>query len=422
MSRVLLPSLAALLLPSAFSPAPPVFRDLAYEDALEHARKSGRLLIVDATAAWCAPCKRMDQTTWIDPVVVEWIDEHAIAIQFDVDDQPELARRLRTHALPTIIAFRDGHELDRVVGYRTASRLIEWLDALRDGRTSLDALREQAMRKNWRDRYDIRARMQYADALRYAGKFEQALDEYRWLWDHMLEHQASMSAVRRSFLASSIRNLIAEYEPARAGFRELRDRDEARLREHPDWDTLLDWLTLNEIIDDTDATLAWVDRIRRDDEGLATLRRVEHAIRQTLLDRGRYDIVGHLVEDPFAAFERDRAVMHASGTSPIAPAMSAGTRRSMRETSRRLFADRVAVLHAGLLAAGRADEAWDIFERALWEEDSAVMSLALARRAFDAGTLTGRHLALLDPRIDTHRELLDDIRESDANDDADTRR
>ena len=48
-----------------------------FEQALARARREGRYLLVDATAAWCAPCKLMDRTTWRDPSVLAQLQRNA---------------------------------------------------------------------------------------------------------------------------------------------------------------------------------------------------------------------------------------------------------------------------------------------------------------------------------------------------------
>src|SRR4051794_11634493 len=95
---------------------PAVFTELEYATARERAIAEGKLLLVDATAAWCGPCQMMDRTTWVDPTVVAWLGDHALAIQVDIDAHQDVARELRIEAMPTIIAFVGGTEFDRVVG------------------------------------------------------------------------------------------------------------------------------------------------------------------------------------------------------------------------------------------------------------------------------------------------------------------
>ncbi len=74
---------------------PGVFTNRPYTQAETEADNSGKVFLVDATAAWCGPCKIMDRTTWKDPRVVSWISDNAVAVQVDVDRHPKLARQLR---------------------------------------------------------------------------------------------------------------------------------------------------------------------------------------------------------------------------------------------------------------------------------------------------------------------------------------
>jgi thiol-disulfide isomerase/thioredoxin len=122
---------------------PGVFLSLSFDDALALAKKQEKVLLVDATADWCAPCQRMDETTWIDPGVTAALSEKAVAIQIDVEAESELAKHLGISSMPTIIAFRDGKELDRVVGSQNPTQLLEWFDGL--GRAETSAHRATGM-------------------------------------------------------------------------------------------------------------------------------------------------------------------------------------------------------------------------------------------------------------------------------------
>jgi len=107
---------------------PQVFSALSLVEAKAKAVEQEKILLVDATADWCQPCKAMERTTWVDPEVIAWINLNAIAIQVDVDRQREEAKELKIQAMPTIIVFKDGRELDRVVGYQDAEELLAWLN------------------------------------------------------------------------------------------------------------------------------------------------------------------------------------------------------------------------------------------------------------------------------------------------------
>lgn len=106
---------------------PPVFTKVSLSEARRIAGEHGMLVVVKATAAWCGPCKTMNRTTWRDGGVVGWVNQNAIAIQLDVDREPELARTLRVEAMPTTIVLRGERELGRVVGYQSAAELLAFL-------------------------------------------------------------------------------------------------------------------------------------------------------------------------------------------------------------------------------------------------------------------------------------------------------
>jgi thioredoxin 1 len=115
---------------------PPVFDKRPYAEAKKAAEDGKMWFIVKATASWCGPCQMMNKTTWRDEGVVKWIGEHAIAVSLDVDEQPKTAQELGIEAMPTMIAFKDGKEFDRIVGYRDAGAFLAWLEGLAKGEKS----------------------------------------------------------------------------------------------------------------------------------------------------------------------------------------------------------------------------------------------------------------------------------------------
>ena len=109
---------------------PSTFSELSFTEAKAKAIGQEKILLVDVTAVWCQPCKVMERTTRVDPEVISWIKLNAVAIQVDVDLQRQVAQELKIQAMPTVILFKDGKELDRAVGFQDADRLLDWLSRL----------------------------------------------------------------------------------------------------------------------------------------------------------------------------------------------------------------------------------------------------------------------------------------------------
>jgi thiol-disulfide isomerase/thioredoxin len=372
--------------------APPVFTDQPFEQARTAAEQQQKLLLVDATADWCPPCKEMDRTTWVDPRVEKWLGERAIAIQVDVDAEPEVARELRIRAMPTVIVFKNGAEFDRVVGYRSADQLLSWLEGVEAGRTSLDALRDEAGGRGARE--NVEARLELARSLSQGGKYEEAAEAYEWLWLNMLEHQPSYAGVRVSFMAGDMEALAREHPAARDRFKALRDQTEARLKQEPrTWDDLTDWIVLNRVIDDQDATLAWVDRIKGTDSGKETLRRVNYLVDDLLLDRGRWADYGMIQANPLEALRQEHAQI--AMFEQMQDDLDDEQKALFRGFATESFIEAAANLHASLLAAEREAEAWDVADEAVRLLDDPALKPTLVRRALQANQPRPRHLELL---------------------------
>jgi thioredoxin 2 len=87
-------------------------------------------VVVDFWAPWCAPCRM------IDPVLQAMAQDHAgrlKVVKVNIDEHEELARRFQAMSIPLVVGFRDGKEVERVVGALPRAQLEQRLASLLDG-------------------------------------------------------------------------------------------------------------------------------------------------------------------------------------------------------------------------------------------------------------------------------------------------
>ncbi|OBB39582.1 thioredoxin [Mycobacterium sp. 852002-51961_SCH5331710] len=81
-------------------------------------------VLVDFWATWCGPCKM------IAPVLEEIATEKADALtvaKLDVDANPATARDFQVVSIPTLIVFKDGAPVKRIVGAKGKAALLREL-------------------------------------------------------------------------------------------------------------------------------------------------------------------------------------------------------------------------------------------------------------------------------------------------------
>jgi thioredoxin 1 len=74
---------------------------------------AGKPVLVDFWAEWCAPCRMLAPTCCGG---CEYYGDNASVVKLNVDDNPSTAQRYGIKGIPTLILFRDGKEVERVVG------------------------------------------------------------------------------------------------------------------------------------------------------------------------------------------------------------------------------------------------------------------------------------------------------------------
>ncbi|MBX3386639.1 MAG: thioredoxin [Phycisphaeraceae bacterium] len=83
-------------------------------------------VLVDFWATWCPPCVKMGPEI---EALASAMGDRAVIAKVDADQAPNLARQYKISALPTVVIFLDGKEVDRVVGYQSKDALQRRLES-----------------------------------------------------------------------------------------------------------------------------------------------------------------------------------------------------------------------------------------------------------------------------------------------------
>ena len=93
----------------------------------EDVMKASELVMVDFWAVWCGPCQM------VAPIVDELATEYAGKVKvrkLNTDENPEIAGRYQVMSIPTILFFKNGQAVERLVGARPKRQFKEIIDSL----------------------------------------------------------------------------------------------------------------------------------------------------------------------------------------------------------------------------------------------------------------------------------------------------
>lgn len=97
----------------------------AFDAEVLEASRGGAPVVVDFVAPWCRPCRAME------PVLVELAaryGDRVSLVSLDIQDDPDIAARLRILSIPFLAAYADGAQVGTLHGAQPKRRLAEFLD------------------------------------------------------------------------------------------------------------------------------------------------------------------------------------------------------------------------------------------------------------------------------------------------------
>ena len=139
---------------SAVTAAPAEIRwEHRFDDAVKKAKAAKKPIMIDFWADWCGWCKRLDQTTYVDPAVVK-LSHEFVALKLDTDARgknQEVALRYNVSTLPTIAFITPGgRQILRLNGFQGPGQFPRTMQEARDAARRIMAW-EAALERDSKD-------------------------------------------------------------------------------------------------------------------------------------------------------------------------------------------------------------------------------------------------------------------------------
>ena len=88
---------------------------------------SGKTMVLDFWAEWCGPCRMVSPI--IDELATEYEGRVTIG-KMNVDENDDVVGQFGIRNIPTVLFFKDGKMVDKVVGATAKDKFVEKIEAM----------------------------------------------------------------------------------------------------------------------------------------------------------------------------------------------------------------------------------------------------------------------------------------------------